>query len=117
MDSCLTLRNELSVVPHVLTKKEILLGRGAQVESSRVKEPRRTDLTRGSQFCFYGNGVSSQVVSGQSSCSALTWSGSGSFLVACTSLSQDGFQGSWKVGCLLLPIGPSHILLVSPQGG
>ena len=39
MDSCLTLRNELSKETHGLTKQEILLGRGTQVESSRVREP------------------------------------------------------------------------------
>ena len=33
----------------MLTKKEILLGKGARVESSRVREPRRTALPRGSQ--------------------------------------------------------------------
>ena len=56
---------------------------------------------------FYGNGVSFRFVSGQLSCSAPAWSGPGSFLVACASLSQDGFQrqGSWEVGCLLPPIG------------
>ena len=66
---------------------------------------------------FYGNGAHFQVVSGQSSCLALPWSGSGSFLVAHAPLSQDGFQhqGSWEVGCLLPPVGPSLILLVSLQ--
>ena len=48
--SCLTLRNELSEETHALTKQEILLGRGAQVESSRVREPRRTALLHGSKF-------------------------------------------------------------------
>ena len=47
--SCLTLRNELSEVTHVLTKQEILLGKGTRVESSRVREPRRTALPHGSQ--------------------------------------------------------------------
>ena len=41
---CLTLGNELSEETHVLTKHEILLGKGTQVESSRVSEPRRTAL-------------------------------------------------------------------------
>ena len=35
--SCLTLRNELSGETYMLTKQEILLGRGSQAESSRVK--------------------------------------------------------------------------------
>ena len=47
--SCLTLGNELSKETHVLTKQEILLGRGTQVESSRVREPGRTALPHGSQ--------------------------------------------------------------------
>ena len=49
LGSCLTLGNELSEETHVLTKQEILLGKGARVESSRVREPRRTALPRGSE--------------------------------------------------------------------
>ena len=45
---CLAFRNELSEETHVLMKPEALLGRGTQVESSRLREP-RTDLPRGSQ--------------------------------------------------------------------
>ena len=48
LGSCLTLGNELSKETHVLTKQEILLGKGTRVESSRVREPRRTALLRGS---------------------------------------------------------------------
>ena len=59
-------RNELSEETHVLTKQETLLGRGTQVESSRVREPRRAALPRGSQSQVYGDGVSFWVVSGQS---------------------------------------------------
>ena len=47
--SCLTLRYELSEEIHVLTKQEILSGKETQVESSRVREPRRIALTRGLQ--------------------------------------------------------------------
>ena len=47
MDSCLTLGNELSEETHVLTKQEILLGKGSWVESRRVREPRRAALPRG----------------------------------------------------------------------
>ena len=46
--SCLILGNELSEETHVLTKQEILLGKGTRVESSRVREPRRTALPGGS---------------------------------------------------------------------
>ena len=49
LGSCLTLGNELSEETHLLTKQEILLGKGTRVESSRVREPRRTALPRGSQ--------------------------------------------------------------------
>ena len=49
LGSCITLGNELSEETHVLTKQELLLGKGAQVESSGVREPRRTALPRGSQ--------------------------------------------------------------------
>ena len=49
LGSCVTLRNELSKETHVLTKQEILLGKGTRVESSRVREPKRTALGRGSQ--------------------------------------------------------------------
>ena len=45
--SCLTLGNELSEETHVLTKQEILLGKGTQVESSRVRKLRRTALPCG----------------------------------------------------------------------
>ena len=34
----------------MLTKQEILLGKGPRVESSRVRKPRRTALPRGSQY-------------------------------------------------------------------
>ena len=49
MGSCLTLGNELSKEIHELTKQETLLERGAQVECSRVRQPRRTALSCGSQ--------------------------------------------------------------------
>ena len=42
------LENELSKETHVLTKQKTLLGRGAGVESRRVREPRRTALPHGS---------------------------------------------------------------------
>ena len=50
----------------MLTKQEILLGKGTQVESSRVREPRRTALLVGSSSGFYGDGISFWVVFGQS---------------------------------------------------
>ena len=37
VSSCLTLRNELSKETYMLTKQEILLGRGTQADSSKVK--------------------------------------------------------------------------------
>ena len=49
LGSCLTLGNELSEETHVLTKQEILLGKGTRVESRGVREPRRTALSHGLQ--------------------------------------------------------------------
>ena len=62
MGSCLTLGNELFKKTQVLAKQELLLGRGAQMESSRVREPRRTALA----LWFYGDGISFWVVFSQS---------------------------------------------------
>ena len=66
LGSCLTLGNELSEEMHVGTKQEILLGKGARVESRRAREPRRTALPRGSQAQVYGDGISFQGVFSQS---------------------------------------------------
>ena len=44
LGSCLTLGNELSEETHLLTKPEILLGKGARMESRRERAPRRTAL-------------------------------------------------------------------------
>ena len=49
LGSCLTLGNELYKETHVLTKQEVLLGKGTWVETSRVREPRRTALPHGLQ--------------------------------------------------------------------
>ena len=49
MGSCLILGSELSKETHVLAKQEILLGKGTQAESSRVREPRRTAVPCGLQ--------------------------------------------------------------------
>ena len=49
LGSCLTLGNELSEETHMLTKQEILLGKGTRVESSRVREHRKTALPHVSQ--------------------------------------------------------------------
>ena len=46
--SCLSLRIELLEETYDLTKRETSLGRGIRVESSRVREPRRTALPHGS---------------------------------------------------------------------
>ena len=83
LGSCLTLGNELSEETHVLTKQEILLGKGAGVERSRIMEPRRTALPRGIRFrVVFNNHFNSE-----------------SFLVVHTLFSQDGCQrgGFWEV--------------------
>ena len=58
LGSCLTLRNELSEEAHVLTRQEILLGKGTRVESSKVREPRRTALPMACSLRFYGDEIS-----------------------------------------------------------
>ena len=68
----------------MLTKQEILSGKGTQVESSRVREPRRTALPRGSQSQGF------MVMGSVSWWSLANHSNSESFLVAHASLSQDG---------------------------
>ena len=49
----------------MLTKQEILLGKGTQVESSRGREP-KTAVTRLAVSGFYGDGISFRVVFSQS---------------------------------------------------
>ena len=51
----------------MLTKQEILLGKGAQVESSRVKGTQENcSVTWACSLGFYGDGISFQVVLSQS---------------------------------------------------
>ena len=74
----------------MLTKQEILLGKGTWVESSRVREPRKTALPHGLGFMVMG------LVSGLS---LANHSDSESFLVVHALFSQDGCQreGFWEV--------------------
>ena len=50
----------------MLTKQEMVLGKGTLVESSRVREPRRTALRVAQSLRFCGDGFSLWVVFGQS---------------------------------------------------
>ena len=84
MGSYLILNNELSEETHMLTKQEILLGKGTRVEISRVREPRRTAVPRGSQSRVY------MVMGLVSGWSLANHSNSESFLVVHALLSQDG---------------------------
>ena len=84
LGACLTLRNELSMKTLTLTMQEILSGRGTWVESSRVRERRRTTLLRGSQSWVF------MVMGLVSGWSLANRSDSGSFLVAHMLFSQDG---------------------------
>ena len=92
LGSHLTLGNKLSKETRVLTKQEILLGKGTRVESRRVREPRRTALPRGSQLGFMVMGLVSRL-------SLANHSDSESFLVVQALFSQDGCQrgGFWEV--------------------
>ena len=85
LGSCLTLGNELSEETHVQTKQEILLGKGTRVESSRVREPRRTALPRGSVLGFMVMGLVSGLY-------LANRSDSESFLMVHALFSQDGCQ-------------------------
>ena len=109
VDSCLTLGNELSKEIHMLTKQKTLLGRGAQVESSKRREPKEncSATCMAHSFWFYGGGVSVRVVSGQSSCLAHTWSGLGPCDVVCTAKMVSSTKDPAIVGCLLPPFGSS----------
>ena len=82
----------------MLTKQEILLGRDTWVESSRVREPRRTALPH-----------ALMVIGLVSRSSLANHSDSQSFLVVHASLSQDGCQreGFWEV--------VRHVLLTFPE--
>ena len=115
LGSCLTLGNELSEETHVLTKQEILLGKGTRVESSRVREPRRTGL------------LGFVVMGSVSRLSLANHSGSESFLGVHTLFSQDGCQreGFWElVGHVVspfdlfrtLPVGGGLLVLCSLPG-
>ena len=77
----------------MLTKQEILLGRGTRVEGSRVREPRGTALP-------HGLSVSGFMVMGLVyRLSLANHFGSESFLVVHTLFSQDGCQreGFWEL--------------------
>ena len=66
LGSCLTLGNELSEETYVLTKQEIVLGKGTLVASSRVREPRELLCRVACSLGFYGDGIGFRVVFGQS---------------------------------------------------
>ena len=61
MGSCLTLGNELSEETHVLTKQDILLGKSDWTEQWGKGTQENSSVT-----VFYGDGISFQVLFGQS---------------------------------------------------
>ena len=83
LGSCLTLGNELSEETHVLTKQEILLGKGTRVESSSkgIQE---------NSSALWLPVLGSMVIGLVSGWSLANHSNSESFLAAHASLSQDG---------------------------
>ena len=94
----------------MLTKQEIFLGKGTLVESSRVREPRRTALPHGLP---HGSGF--MVMGLVSWLSLANHSDSKSFLVVHASLSQDRCQrdGFWEVvRQVVSPFDLSRTLLV-----
>ena len=76
----------------MLTKQEILLGRGAWMENRRLREPRRTFCHMACSLGFYGDGISFRLP-------LANHSDSESFLVVHSLFSQDGCQreGFWEV--------------------
>ena len=93
----------------MLTKQEILLGKGTWMESSRVREPRRTALPHGSHLGFMVMGL----VSGLS---LVNHSDSESFLVVQALFSQDGCQrGFWEV--VRHVVSPFDLSRTLPVGG
>ena len=50
----------------MLTKQEILLGKGTWVESNRIREPGEQLCHMACSLGFYGDGISFQVVFSQS---------------------------------------------------
>ena len=66
LGSCLTFGNELSKETHVLTKHEILLGKGTGMENSRVGNPGELLCHVPHSLGFYGDEISFWVVFGQS---------------------------------------------------
>ena len=99
----------------MLTKQEILLRKGTQVKSSRVREPRRTALPH-----FMVIGLVSRL-------SLANHSDSESFLVVHALFSQDGCQreGFWEVVrhvvssfdlSWILPVGGGLLVLCSLPG-
>ena len=86
LGSCLTLENELSEETHMLTNQETLLRKGTCLESSSLREPRRTALPCDSA-------ISGCIVMGLvSGLSLVSHSDSESFLVVQALFSQDGCQ-------------------------
>ena len=88
---------------HAMTKQETFLGRGPRVESSRVREPRRTALPRDCQGFMLPDCLWPIILSQ-------------GFLVTHVSLGQDGFQGgSWEVAGHLVP--PFDVSRTLPVAG
>ena len=106
LGSCLTLGNELSEETHVLTKQEILLGKGGEQKGKGTQENCSVTWLAVLGFMVMG------LVSGLS---LANHSDSESFLVVHTLFSQDGCQreGFWEVvGQVVSPFDLSRTLLV-----
>ena len=96
LGSCLTLGNELSEETHLLTKQEILLGKGGEQKGKGTQENSVTWLAVSGFMVM-------RLVSGWS---LANHSNSGSFLVTHASAKMDASErdsGKWTdTGCLLL---------------
>ena len=96
--SCLTLWNELSKDIHVLAKQEILLGRGAP---GGEQEGQGTQENCSATWLAV---LRCRVIGLVSRLSLASHSDSGSFLVACASLSREGFREVGRTYGLASPL-------------
>ena len=98
MGSCLTLGNELSKKTHVLAKQETLLGRGAQ---GGEQEGQGTQENCSATWLTVSHFMEVGLVS---RLSLASHSDSGSVLVACSSLSREGFREVGRTYGLASPL-------------
>ena len=97
----------------MLTKKDILLGRGAQVESGGLRGPRRAALNETSSVRFDGNGVHFWVISGRIiPTQGLSW-----WCVHCSAKTDSSKEDSGRTCGLVSPASFCPFLHLPVVGG